>query len=206
MANVNIDGGRTDGYHHGDLPRALVASAVGLIEEEGREAFTLREVARRVGVSHAAPYRHFADKQALLAAAAAYGFRELGESTGTAFEAERSPGEGFLAVGRAYIRFATQRPTLFRLMFDSGLEDADNALVEAKQGAFDVLLGAVAAAQQAGVIRSLDLVDVAITAWSTVHGLAHLMIDRVVEPRLEAVRPVDDWAIQAVLDVRRGPP
>lgn len=147
-----------------------------------------------VGVSHAAPYRHFADKQALLAAAAADGFQQLGASTRAALEAEPSPADGFLAVGRAYVRFATRRPTLFRLMFDPVLDDASEALVNSKQEAFAVLLGAVAAAQEAGAVRRLDLVDVAITAWSTVHGLAQLMIDRVVEPQLQAIRRIDDWA------------
>ena len=102
--------------------------------------------------------------------------------------------EAFLAVGRTYVHFAVTRPVLFRLMFDPSLDAASQTLTGAKQAAFGVLLGAAAAAQQAGVLRSGDLADTAITAWSTVHGLAQLLIDGALEPRLDAARVVDEWA------------
>ena len=195
MASVNIgEESGTNRYHHGDLPAALIRSATALVEEEGLEAFTLREVSRRVGVSHAAPYRHFADRQALLAAVAEEGFTGLGSATRAAFEVEPDITDAFLAVGRTYVRFAVSRPVLFRLMFDPSLDEARPTLTDAKQAAFAVLLGAVAAAQAAGVLRSGDLADTAIAAWSTVHGLANLLIDRALEPRLDASRVVDEWA------------
>jgi AcrR family transcriptional regulator len=172
----------------------LISSATALVEEEGLEAFTLREVARRVGVSHTAPYRHFADKQVLLAAVAEKGFAELGAATRAAFEAEPNVADGFLAVGQEYIGFAVTRPVLFRLMYDPSLDESRPTLTDAKEAAFGVLLGAVAAAQQSGVLRKGDLVDVAITAWAAVHGLAQLAIDRALEPRLEGVRALDEWA------------
>ena len=96
-------------FHRTQTARLLLTAAVALVEEGGRDRFTVREVARRVGVSHAAPYRHFSDKQALLAAVAAFGFQGLGSSTRAAFEAEASSVEGLLAAGRAYIHFAMQR-------------------------------------------------------------------------------------------------
>ena len=79
-------------------------------------------------------------------------------------------------------------------MFDPSLDEDRPTLTDAKEAAFGVLLGAVATAQQAGVLRRSDLVDVAITAWATVHGLAQLVIDRALEPRLEGVRALDEWA------------
>lgn len=194
MTSVNIEDGTAERrYHHGDLPAALIRSATALVEKQGLEAFTVREVARRVGVSHTAPYRHFADRQELLAAVAEAGFAQLGTNTRAAFEAEQDIAEAFLAVGRAYVRFAVAHPVLFRLMFEPGLDAARRTLSEARQAAFAVLLGAVATAQQAGVLRSGDIVEVAITAWSTVHGLAQLVIDRALEQRLEGVRPLDEW-------------
>lgn len=194
MVSVNIGEEGGDRYHHGDLPAALISSATALVEEEGLEAFTLREVSRRVGVSHTAPYRHFADRQALLAAVAEEGFAELGSATRAAFEAEPDVAEAFLSVGRTYVRFAVRRPVLFRLMFDPSLDEARPTLTDAKEAAFGVLLEAVAVAQQAGMLQIGDLVDTAITAWSTVHGLAQLLIDRALEPRLDAVRTVEEWA------------
>lgn len=194
MTDVNIAPQSQERYHHGDLPRALVEASIQLIEDHGPEAFTVREVARRIGVSHAAPYRHFADKRSLLAAAAAHGFNELADTAREAFESEDEAVEGFLALGRAYVRFAASHPVLFRLMFDSNPEDSGGELTAAKDGAFGVLLGSVAAAQQAGALQPLDLLDAAITAWSTVHGFALLVIDRVFEQRLRAIRSLDAWA------------
>jgi AcrR family transcriptional regulator len=187
--NTKVSG--RSGYHHGDLPRALVDAAIELIEEHGHEALTLRDLARRVGVSHTAPYRHFTDKRDLLAAAAEHGFADLGATTLAEFDAAPSPSEGLVALGCAYVRFAAERPVLFRLMFDPSLDDARATLPAIKEAAFGVLLGAVAAAQQAGELRDGDISEIAITAWSMVHGLAHLVIDRGFQQRLE--RSVDEW-------------
>lgn len=192
MNTVNTEASERHGYHHGDLPRALVNAAIELIEEQGSEALTLRDLAHRVGVSHTAPYRHFADKKALLAATAEQGFMDLAAAALAEFESETSPSEGLINLGRAYVRFAAKRPILFRLMFDPSLDEARETLPAVKEAAFNVLLGAVAAAQQAGELRDGDTSELAITAWSMVHGLAHLVIDHGFQQRLE--RPVDDWA------------
>src|SRR5690349_3579164 len=102
-------------YHHGDLRPALLKAAGRVLEKEGPAALSLRELARRAGVSHNAPYRHFADREALLAALAADGFRMLGEVLGVASSRHR---------GEAYVRFALEHPQLFRLMFGGHLSNS----------------------------------------------------------------------------------
>lgn len=161
-------------YHHGDLRRALVAAALTLLEEAGPEALSLRDVARRVGVSHNAPYRHFPTRQALLAAVAAEGFAAL--STRLAqLPAEPGPGAppGLAAGFRGYLGFAREQPGLFRLMFDGGLEtSADPALRMKSDQAYDGLRRAVhrvaPAADRAAVV----------TVWAQMHGLALIVLTR----------------------------
>ncbi|WP_343717971.1 TetR/AcrR family transcriptional regulator [Inquilinus sp.] len=153
-------------YHHGDLRRALVAAARALLEESGPEALSLRDVARRVGVSHNAPYRHFPTKQALLAAVAAEGFAIL-----SARLAELPPEAGMAAGFRAYLGFAREQPGLYRLMFDGGLQKSgDPALWAVGERAYDGLRQAVLslapAADRAAVVA----------AWAQLHGLALLVI------------------------------
>ncbi|WP_026871995.1 TetR/AcrR family transcriptional regulator [Inquilinus limosus] len=155
-------------YHHGDLRRALVAAAREILEETGPEALSLRDVARRVGVSHNAPYRHFPTRQALLAAVAVEGFAALSACM-QSIPASAVPG---LAAGfRAYLGFAREQPGLFRLMFEGTLEkSADPALWAASEQAYDGLRRAVhrlaPAADRAAVVA----------AWAQLHGLALLVI------------------------------
>ena len=108
-------------YHHGDLANALVAGALTLIEQGGAEAVSLRDLAQSLGVSRAAPYRHFEDRDALLAAVAARGFDDLNAEYEAALA---TPGDGrakLRAAGKAFFGFATRRPGLYRLMFQSDL-------------------------------------------------------------------------------------
>lgn len=161
-------------YHHGDLRRAMVAAALAVLEREGAASLSLRGVARSAGVSQAAPYNHFRDKDALLAAVAAEGFRALAAETIEARDrAADAPGR-MLAIGQAYIRFAVRRPELFRLMF--GPAGADYAghpeLGEAARASYAVL-----GATMEGGGRSTDPAD-RLAAWAIVHGLATLLIDR----------------------------
>jgi len=154
-------------YHHGDLRRALLAAAREMLEESGPEALSLRDVARRVGVSHNAPYRHFPTRQALLAAVAAEGFAAL--SARMASLPESAP--GFAAGFRAYLGFARAQPGLFRLMFDGTLEkSADPALWAAGEQAYDGLRQAVLS-----VAPRADRAAV-VAAWAQLHGLALLAI------------------------------
>src|SRR5579864_5463927 len=111
-------------YHHGDLRSALVRAAMDLLEESGETALSLRAVARRAGVSPAAPYRHYADREALVSAVAALGYRELAERLGAAHPYPSTP-EQLTSVAVAYVQFALERPALFRIMFGEPC-DRDN--------------------------------------------------------------------------------
>ena len=160
------------GYHHGDLRAELVRVAGEIVDQEGTATFTLREAARRAGVSHGAPYRHFADREALLAEVVEHGFAQL-----SAALREAAP-EGGSAVARAYLGFALDRPRRYRLMFAGEAFPAHHAALSAQA---DVLLHAIA--------RSVpDLGDAeyarraAIAAWSLLHGLALLLIEGFLGP------------------------
>jgi AcrR family transcriptional regulator len=161
-------------YHHGDLRQALLAAAQDLLERQGAAALSLREVARAAGVSHNAPYRHFADREALLAALAAAGFARLAAEMEVA--AATAPPAGRLrAAGRAYLGFAAAHRPLFLLMFGPGIRKSRHpALAEAAAGAMAVLQRA-AAEGSPGAARAPRAA--AIGAWALVHGLAHLIAD-----------------------------
>ncbi|MBI4591031.1 MAG: TetR/AcrR family transcriptional regulator [Candidatus Rokubacteria bacterium] len=172
--------GKRRGYHHGDLRRALLAAALRLLETEGPRALTLRAVARRAGVSQAAPYRHFADKQALLAAVAEEGFRAMTEAMRRATtEHPDNPLGRLHALGLAYVGFASGHPSHFRVMFGREIADrsAYPSLGAAAQEAFALLLEAIADCQRAGFVRPGDLEELALSAWSIVHGLSALLVD-----------------------------
>jgi AcrR family transcriptional regulator len=139
-------------YHHGDLAAAILEAAARIIEKEGLRALSVREAARRAGVSHNAPYRHFPDREALLAALAAEGFVQLSKAL-----ENRSGRE----LAEAYVRFALEHPQRFRLMFAGGHAPPD---LQARFGAAFAGLGAGASLAAAA-------------AWSLVHGLAQLLLD-----------------------------
>ncbi len=168
-------------YHHGDLRQALIDAALELVSEKEVGSLSLREVARRVGVSHAAPYRHFADKDALLAAMATEGFQMLGrQMTAAKQKAPPDPVEQLQASGIAYVHYALEHPSCYRVMF--GAYGADHgqkhpALADAATQTFMVLVDEIIAGQKAGVIRLDDAKQLGWAAWALVHGLAMLMID-----------------------------
>ena len=168
-------------YHHGDLRRALIDTALAMVTEEGAWNFTLREVARRAGVSHAAPYNHFEDKSALLAEVAALGFHSLREALEVAAgEQPHSAGQALARVGAAYVRFGVEHPAHYRLMFGAELADKERypALQEASDAAFGVLTGVLERGQASGQVRRDPVLDQALAAWSLVHGLTTLLIDQ----------------------------
>ncbi|HYW04788.1 MAG TPA: TetR/AcrR family transcriptional regulator [Gammaproteobacteria bacterium] len=170
---------RKRGYHHGDLRRALLGAALDLLARKGPAALSLREVARRVGVSHAAPYRHFADRDALVAAVAQEGFEELARAMGAAVSGPAAPLDRMRAMGHAYVRFALERPAHFRVMFsmDADAREAYPALARAADNTYDRLLAEVRAGQRAGIVRDTDPEALADTVWAAVHGLAVLLLD-----------------------------
>ncbi|WP_224366455.1 TetR/AcrR family transcriptional regulator [Hyalangium versicolor] len=171
-------------YHHGDLRRALIDASLALISEEGFSALTLREVARRAGVTHAAPYRHFADKEALLAAVAEEGFRSMAAQMRERMDRETDPAERLIACGVAYVLFAVQNPSHFRVMFGPHFaRPAEHESMSTEGGhGFGLLLQCLTEGQQAGVLRSGDTLLLAMASWSLVHGLASLLVDGVLEP------------------------
>lgn len=155
-------------YHHGDLRASVLRAASELLEKNGIDRLSLRGVARRAGVSHNAPYRHFPSRGALLEAIAAAGFERFGNDLE---EAERAG--GFRARGEAYVRFALAHPQLFRLMFGAGLNFSTDAnLHEQATRAFGGLQQAIS--EHAGK----EAPHAVIAAWALVHGLSCLLLDQ----------------------------
>ncbi len=145
---------RAGRYHHGNLREALIEAGLSLLGEGGRESLSLREVARRAGVSHAAPYRHFEDRAALLTALAEHGYSELEVELARA-------GSSLAAIGRAYVRFALEHPARFRLMFER-----DHANLE--------LAGRALAPLRAALAITRPSRDSELVAWAVMHGIATL--------------------------------
>ena len=169
------------GYHHGDLKNALQAAAAGLLAQRGAEAVSLREISTAAGVSHAAAYRHYADKQALLADLAEAGFRELAGINRQVTAATRGgPLEQLKACGRAYVEFGVRQPHLLQLMFGGVITDWEShaTLVEASGQLAETRAGIVVSGQASGDIRAGDVADLTLSAWSLVHGLALLIVGR----------------------------
>jgi AcrR family transcriptional regulator len=167
-------------YHHGDLPRALIDAAVQAIAEVGPAAVSMRDLARRAGVSHAAPAHHFGDKAGLLTAVAADGFRRL---AATLRETHQATGS-FLEVGVAYVRFAVTHRAHFEVMFRPELYRTDDPeLVQARDAARALLYPPAAEAANSPNGRD-DGVRAAVAAWSLVHGLATLWLNHNLPPQL----------------------
>jgi AcrR family transcriptional regulator len=169
-------------YHHGNLGPALIAAARDLLDADGPGAVSLREAARRVGVSATATYRHFNDKDHLLAAVAAEGYREFAGK----LRAVDGGAAGFSRMGAAYIEFALAHPGLFRLMFGPLLRERERfpELGAAADAAFAALLDS---AQNFVGGPHEDVESVAYAAWSFAHGLARLVLDDVI-PRDRALK------------------
>jgi len=171
---------RRGSYHHGNLRRALLDAALELVETQGAQALTLRAAARLAGVSQAAPYRHFADKRALLASVAEEGFRALTEAMRQARAAHGDEPLGrFRALGLSYIRFAVSHSAHFRVMFGREMIDrsAYPGLHDAAAETLGLLVEGLAACQRAGLARQGDPAELAISTWAAVHGLSALLLD-----------------------------
>jgi AcrR family transcriptional regulator len=169
-------GGRRS-YHHGNLREALIDAALDLIAEKGPAGFTFAEAARQAGVSPAAPYRHFRDRDALMADVARRGFERFEKGLATAWDEGRpNLRQAFERVGKAYLGFARNEPAYFSAMFESGLSISEHReLQEAGDRAFAVLRGAceaLVAAMPAG--KRPPAMMMALHIWSLSHGIASL--------------------------------
>ena len=164
-------------YHHGDLRNALIAAGLEILCREGIEALSLRRVAREAGVSAAAPYRHFKDKQAILSAIAELGFKRLRSTLEQA--AQKKPGD-LDAASLAYIVFAQADPNSYRLMFSKNIihgESRSQSLGDARKDAFATLVETIEIGMQNGKITPTDSSHLALSAWALIHGIALLNID-----------------------------
>jgi AcrR family transcriptional regulator len=173
MADSPTLNGRVDRpYHHGDLRRALLDAAVIQIRDHGLPSLSLRDLARQVGVSHAAPRHHFGDKAGLLTAIAVEGFRRQTDDLRATWEATGS----FLEVGVAYVRFAVENPVHFEVMYRPQVyRPTDPAVVEARRAAGELLYGPVGTV--ASGRRGFNRLQAGIAAWSIAHGLATLWLN-----------------------------
>lgn len=170
-------------YHHRNLRDDLVQAALELLRRGSEEELTLRAVARRAGVSQTAPYRHFSDKGALLAAVAETGFSKLDVRCKSALSKAKGPEQRLHRLGTAYVRFALEEPALYRLMFGAELGQFKREYPVLADGAKQVydLLGTTVAALLPDAAAANEVETACVAAWSLVHGLASLLIDRSIE-------------------------
>ncbi|WP_232668725.1 TetR/AcrR family transcriptional regulator [Pseudonocardia sp. TRM90224] len=161
-------------YHHGALEATLIDAAIVLIEEHGVDGFSLAATSRRAGVSVAAPYRHFANRRELLNAVAQRGFAELGERLRAAPADDGDDVALLLEQGLAYVRFAVEKPALFRIAFDSRGRDPQSTVGPAALAAFGETLDRL---ERAGRLR-IPLDTAMRLCWATVHGVAMLTINQ----------------------------
>ena len=158
-------------YHHGDLRNGLLEAARCILEEQSLSALTLRAVARRAGVSHAAPYRHFPNHEALLVELSIEGFDELREAIAEAAKATGSESDRIANIGAAYMRFVAQRPALARLMFGGQLPNRDQFPA----------LGLKADSIGTEIGKALHDGALGLAVWSAIHGLAMLVLENVID-------------------------
>jgi AcrR family transcriptional regulator len=164
---------KKSGYHHGDLRRALLDHALRLFAERGSFAFSLRELAQAAGVTHNAPYRHFRSKGELLGAVRAEGLAKLGKSAARAHARGGDARARVRALGEAYIRFALASPHHFRLVLHNPLTKSAEPAAEA----YALLERCLEEGRQSGAVRSdRSARELALVAWSLVHGLASLLV------------------------------
>jgi AcrR family transcriptional regulator len=187
-------------YHHGNLREALLAQAERTVRERGTQDLSLRELAREVGVSHAAPRRHFADRQALLDALAEAGFARLGAQLRNAVDGAGEDFEARLqATAAAYVRFATRDAALLELMFAGKHREESGTLHEAADRAFSVLLELIAQGQEQGALESGEPERVGLVLFATVQGIAALVTGGMV-----ADEQVDELVADAIAHFLRG--
>jgi AcrR family transcriptional regulator len=165
-------------YHHGDLKNALIKAGIEILSKEGVNGLSLRKVARKAGVSHAAPYAHFADKQALVAAIATDGYRKIYEKiAGVMEQYPDDPLRQLVEMAWAYVEFGLEEPDHFRITFSGTVEKERDypAMVEMTAKSFGVLRALVARCQAAGILDPGEADLAALGVWGLVHGFVSLI-------------------------------
>lgn len=188
-------------YHHGDLRAALVDAAVVLIAERGVQGFSLAEVSRRVGVTTAAPYRHFGDREELLAAVAVRGLRTFAAMAAAGAEAATTPEQRLAAMASAYVRFAAEHRALFDTLFSAGIDKSRYPELQRAWEPVDALLADVRQICD-GDVAAADALSAA--AEATAHGHAMLLADGEYGQGQDAVRVAADSAARATLALIAG--
>jgi AcrR family transcriptional regulator len=186
-------------YHHGDLRNALLEAALTLIAEGRVGELSLREVARRAGVTYAAPYHHFADKSALLAAVATQGFEKLVEKFDRVAARRLAPEAELVAMAQAYVAFALAHPSHYRVMFSPEVKDSPDAAALGVAGdrAFGVLLERVAQARPAEPAATHS--TLAATVWASLHGLSLLAIDGMLKKKFQRPEKIVQDACRSIV-------
>jgi AcrR family transcriptional regulator len=174
-------------YHHGDVRNVLLQQAENILTDEGPTGLSLRRLARLTGVSEAAPYRHFDGKDGILAAVAIAAFERFADQLETAAESTENHEERIMALGAAYVQFAVENPQHFRLIFGRERPPLDQypELRDAADNAFEVLQRAVTSVDRKAEMTLAEAASAynrALAAWSRAHGIAMLVIDRMIVP------------------------
>lgn len=201
----------TGSYHHGDLANTLMDRALAHIAEDGVQKLSLRALARELGVSATAPYRHFPSKHCLLAALATRGFQQLGQRIRTGAEQVMTPEQGapsasrlearLMAAGEAYVQFAVDEPTTYHLMFGTVIGDFSEyeMLQEAASSSFVALQEIMEDMLAAGLGGGLDIHLLGGTIWGGVHGIASLVIsNKAVGNQLQGLDPQEPGPLQSI--------
>jgi len=167
-------------YHHGDLKNALIKAGADILSKEGVSALTLRKVAQKAGVSHAAPYAHFADKQALIAAISTEGYKKLYEQIAQVAEKyQADPLRRFVEASWAYVQFALDEPDQFKVTLSGMIEKEQDypAFVEIAKQTFNLVVDIVERCQQAGILRQGAADLTAVSVWALIHGFVTLLLE-----------------------------
>ena len=174
-------------YHHGSLREACISEGLRLLEEREGGEFSLRDIAKSLGVSHGAPYNHFKSKDELMAAIAEQGFRLFSKALAQAGSLARDDAEFFTGMGRAYFSFANNHPHHYRLMFLKEHKNREQTptLMEAANESFGHLINMVEGLKAKGFFADRDTMVIAMTIWSMVHGYSSLSINGLLDRKTE---------------------
>ncbi len=168
------------GYHHGNLREAIIHESILWIRKKGVESLSLREIAKKIGVTHSAPNKHFAKKETLLASLIEMGFLQFKQALiESKKDIVKHPKEAFIGMGVAYINFAKENPEIYRLMFSNQIENVSEYPACERVGfeAFEVLLSTVITLQEKGIIKTGDPKEISYLIWSFTHGFVMLNLD-----------------------------